>query len=49
MKKFLFTILCVFYCFNAFSAATLINDTEIETKITQIIQPIANAANIPQN
>lgn len=30
-------------------AATLINDTEIEKEITQIIMPIANAAKIPEN
>ena len=34
--------------FNA-GAATLINDTEIEKEITEIILPIARAANIPEN
>lgn len=31
------------------NCATLINDTEIENKITQIIMPIANAAKIPES
>ena len=38
---------CVFV-FTA-NAATLINDTEIEKEIVQIITPIARAANIPEN
>lgn len=31
------------------NSATLINDTEIERKITQIIMPVANAAKIPES
>lgn len=31
------------------NCATLINDTEIERKITQIIMPVANAAKIPES
>lgn len=31
------------------NAATLINDTEIESKITEIIRPVAKAAKIPEN
>ena len=31
------------------NCATLINDTEIENKITQIIMPVANAAKIPES
>ena len=36
------------FAINAF-AATLINDTEIEKEITQIIMPVARAAKIPEN
>lgn len=48
MKKifvFLFSVLCAFGA----NAATLINDTELEKEITEIILPIANAAKIPEN
>jgi len=42
----------MFFCMCIFSvhafAATLINDTEIESKITEIIAPIAKAANVPE-
>ena len=37
----------VFIAFNA-NAATLINDTELENKITEIILPVARAADIPE-
>ncbi len=37
----------VFLAFNA-NATTLINDTEIENKITEIILPVARAADIPE-
>ena len=48
MKK-IFAIL--FSCLIMFSAnsATLINDTETEKQITEIILPIARAAKIPDN
>lgn len=36
------------FAFNA-NSATLINDTEIEKEITNIIMPIAKAADIPEN
>ena len=38
----------VIFTFNA-NSATLINDTEIEKEITNIILPIAKAADIPEN
>lgn len=38
----------VMFAFNA-NSATLINDTEIEKEITNIIMPIAKAADIPEN
>lgn len=38
----------VVFAFNA-NSATLINDTEIEKEITNIIMPIAKAADIPEN
>lgn len=45
MKKiFAFLTMC-FFAFNA-NAATLINDTEIEKKITEIILPVTHAADI---
>lgn len=37
----------VFLAFNA-NATTLINDTELENKITEIILPVARAADIPE-
>ena len=44
--KHIFAILMVLlFAFNA-NAATLINDTEIEKEITEIILPVAHAANI---
>lgn len=48
MKKIFIILISVFLAFNA-NAATLINDTEIESEITKIVAPIANAANIPEN
>lgn len=44
-------VLFLTFCFNAFcaNAATLINDTEIESKIKEIVTPIATAANIQPN
>ena len=45
MKKVLAFLFSVFVVFNA-NAATLINDTEIEKKVTEIILPVAQAANI---
>lgn len=48
MKKIIMILICVIFAFAA-NAATLINDTEIEKEITQIILPIARAANIPEN
>ena len=49
MKKIFIILFSVFvFAFNA-NGATLINDTEIEKQITEIIMPIANAANIPEN
>lgn len=48
MKRILTILFSIFLVFNA-DAATLINDTEIEKGITEIILPIARAANIPEN
>ena len=48
MKRILSLLFAVCIAFNA-NAATLINDTEIESEITNIILPIAKAANIPEN
>lgn len=48
MKRILTFLFSIFFVFNA-GAATLINDTEIEKEITEIILPIARAANIPEN
>ena len=48
MKKILVLLFSVFITTIA-NCATLINDTEIEKEITQIIMPIANAAKIPEN
>ena len=45
MKRILALLFMCFFAINA-HAATLINDTEIEKKITEIIMPIAKAANI---
>ncbi len=36
-----------FFIINAAHAATLINDTEIENVLTELITPLADAANIP--
>lgn len=47
MKKLFVILFSVFLAFNA-NGATLINDTEIEKQITEIIKPIANAANISE-
>ena len=48
IKRILSLLFAVCVAFNA-NAATLINDTEIEREITNIILPIAKAANIPEN
>ena len=48
MKRILMILFSVLFVFNA-NGATLINDTEIEKQITEIIKPVAIAANIPEN
>ena len=48
MKKIIALFMIVFTTFGA-RAATLINDTEIERGITQIIAPVAQAAKIPSD
>ena len=48
MRKIFVILFSLFIAFSA-KCATLINDTEIEKEISQIIMPIANAANIPEN
>ena len=48
MKKIIALFMIVFTTFGA-RAATLINDTEIERGITQIIAPVARAAKIPSD
>jgi len=47
MKKILYFLFCCIFATGGHSA-TLINDTEIERKITEIITPVAQAANIPK-
>ena len=46
MKKFFAFFMTIFFAFNA-DATTLINDTEIERGIANIIAPVANAAKVP--
>ncbi len=48
MKKIFIFLFSVFITINA-NCATLINDTEIEKEITNVIMPIAKAAKIPEN
>lgn len=48
MKKIFVILFSLVFAFCA-NGATLINDTEIEKEISQIIMPVANAANIPEN
>ena len=48
MKKIFAILFSVFMAFNA-NGATLINDTEIEKGISEIILPVARAAKIPEN
>lgn len=48
MKRILFVLSVIISVFSA-NAATLINDTEIESGITEIIKPVATAAKIPEN
>ena len=48
MKKILAFLFSIFIAINA-TAATLINDTEIEREITNIITPIADAAKISKD
>lgn len=45
MKKILYFLFCCFIAFQS-NGATLINDTEIESKISEIIAPVAIAADI---
>jgi len=47
MKKIFIILFSVFIVWGA-NGATLINDTEIEKQITEIIKPVAIAANIPE-
>ncbi len=47
MKRTFAFLLVLFFAFNA-RGATLINDTEIELKINEIILPVATAANIDE-
>ena len=47
MKKLFAILFSVLVAFNA-NGATLINDTEIEKQITEIIRPVANAADISE-
>ena len=47
MKRIFIILFSVFMMFSA-NAATLINDTEIEKQITEIIKPVANAADISE-
>lgn len=47
MKKIFAILFSVLLAFNA-NGATLINDTEIEKQITEIIKPVANAADISE-
>ena len=49
MKRVIVTFLTVIGLLFSANAATLINDTEIEYGITEIIKPIAQAAKIPEN
>ena len=46
MRKILFIILCVIFATPGY-AASLINDTETERVITELISPLAAAADIP--
>ena len=46
MRKVLFIILCVIFATPGY-AASLINDTETERVITDLIAPLASAADIP--
>lgn len=46
MRKLFALLLCVFISLPA-RAASLINDTETERVITELIEPLASAANIP--
>lgn len=48
MKKFFVILFSVFVMWGA-NGATIINDTEIERGITNIIMPVARAAKIPEN
>ena len=47
MKRLLMILFSILFAFNV-NAATLINDTEIEKQITEIILPVARAAKIPE-
>ena len=46
MKKILIIIFCIFIALPA-RAASIIQDTEIESVVAEIIKPIATAANVP--
>ena len=48
MKRIFAILFSVLFAFSA-NGATLINDTEIEKQITEIIKPVAIAAKIPEN
>ena len=48
MRKILFILVGIIFATNAF-AASLINDTETERLLGEIVQPLAAAANIPNN
>ncbi len=48
MKKILVFLCCLLFA-NAARAATLINDTEIERGISEIIMPVVRAANISED
>ena len=49
MKRIMLFFLTIIGLLCNANGATLINDTEIESGITEIIKPIAKAANIPEN
>lgn len=48
MHKIFVFLLSVFFATGA-HAVSLINDTEIERVVTELVRPIATAAEIPEN
>lgn len=46
MRKIFLFLICIFFTVPAY-AASLINDTETEELLTEIVAPLASAANIP--